>query len=87
MIKKDLVTAAKKGYPSADRMVNNIFRAMNIAFLKGEEIHIRSFGKFWFFKQKQRSVYDFKAKMPRPFGEYNTIKFKPCREIRRRLNK
>ena len=87
MNKRDLVVAARKGFPDAERMVNNMLLAINTAFLNKEKVIIDNFGQFKPHKSKVKKVYNFKEKHMEDFkGEY-TIKFKPCPEIRKRMNK
>jgi len=84
--KRDLIKAAKKGYPNTEDMVNAMLLAMNIAFLKKEVINIRSFGKFWPYKHRVKRVFNFKTNEYHDFDGSYTIKFRPCAEVKRRLN-
>lgn len=86
MNKKDLVKAARKGFPDTESMVNNILLAMNIAFINKEKISIENFGQFKPYKSKVQKVYNFQTKEWRDFDGTYTIKFKPCPKVRRLMN-
>lgn len=77
MNKKDLVKAANIGFPDAELMVNQMLLAMNIAFIKKETVRIPYFGTF---KPCNRKLPQFKDGL-------NTIMFKPCKEMIKRMNR
>jgi len=86
MKKKDLVKAARKGFPRTEDMVNSLFLALNTAFINKETVTIEHFGKFWAHKSKVHRGYDFQKREWYPIDGRYTIKFKPCTEIKRRMN-
>lgn len=87
MIKRDLVKAAKKGFPDTNKMVNHMLLAMNIAFINKEKIAIENFGTFSPYKSKLKRKYNFQTRTWSLFDGTYTIKFKPCREVKKRMNK
>ena len=86
MKKLDLIKSAKKGFPNAERMLNEILKAINTALVKGESVTIYNFGKFYVTKSNVRKVYDFKTKRTVAHKGRYKIKFKPAPSIEQMLN-
>jgi DNA-binding protein HU-beta len=86
MKKKDLVKAAKKGYPNAEAMVNNVLRAISSALVTGEKVTVYNFGEFYVRDSKVTHIYDFQNKKMVPFEGSKIIGFKACPAITKMLN-
>lgn len=87
MNKRELVREAKKGFPNPENMVNCMLLALNVAFINKRKVIIANFGQFKPYKSKVRRIYDFKTKVWSDFDGTYTVKFKPCPEVRKRMNK
>ena len=86
MNKRGLCKAARKGFPYAEKMVNHIFRAINIALVNGETVTIYNFGQFYISRTKVTHVYDFKNRKLLPFKGRYKICFRPARRVEKILN-
>ena len=87
MNKNDLVKAAEKAFPDTEKMVNAVLLAMNVAFINREKVTIENFGQFKPYKSKVKRVYNFQTKVWSDFDGTYTIKFKPCPEVKKRMNR
>ena len=87
MIKRDLIKYAAKGFPNPEKMTNNIFLALNTAFINKQSVTIANFGTFKPYKSRAQKLYNFHTKTWSDFDGSYTIKFKPCREVKKRMNR
>jgi nucleoid DNA-binding protein len=79
--------AAKRGFPDTEQIVNNILLAINTAFINKEKVSIENFGQFKPYKSKVKRIYNFQEKTWHDFDGTYTVKFIPCPEVRRRMNR
>lgn len=86
MKKLDLVREAKKGWPSTEGIINNLFKAINAALVRGETVTIYNFGEFRRVRDSRKEVYDFKNKRRVPFSGNFKIKFKASPNVSKILN-
>ena len=86
MNKRDLIIAAKRGFPIAEDMVNSILLAINIAFINKQSVSVKDFGSFKPYKSKVKKIYNFQTGEWSDFDGTWTIKFKPCKKVKERMN-
>ena len=89
--RKDLVEiVAEEGHLSkkdARTAVDLIFGRIEGAILDGQEVNITNFGVFMPKTRQQRDGTDPKTHKRIQIKETNTVVFKPCRELKKELNK
>ena len=85
MIKLTLVHIASQHLDNPLKLVNQLFKEMNLALLRGETINIRNFGKFNLRHIKNKSVYDFKRNYPVRISKW-TVAFRVSKNMERLLN-
>ena len=86
MIKLTLVNIAAQYLSDPLKLVNQLFREMNLALLRGERISIKHFGTFTLRHIKNKSSYDFKNKRPMRMNKW-TVAFKISENMEKLLNK
>ena len=87
MKKLDLVREAKQGWPSTEGIINNLFKAINAALVRGEVVTIYNFGEFRVVKDSRKEVYDFQNKRRVPFPGKLKICFKASPNVSKILNR
>ena len=80
MIKLTLVHIASQHLKDPLKLVNTLFKEMNLALLRGEIINIRNFGKFTLRHIKKNSGYNFKEKHPIKISKW-TVAFKVSKNM------
>ena len=86
MIKLTLVNIAAQHLDDPLKLVNHLFREMNLALLREETINIHNFGRFSLRHIKNKSSYDFKNKRPMRMTKW-TVAFKVSESMEKLINK
>ena len=87
MKKKDILVAARKGWPDIENIVNSIFKEMNKSLIDRHDITINNFGKFIVIRSNVKKVQDFKTNTRVLAKPKYKVKFVLSPSISKLLNK